>query len=67
MKFISLNINSIRGKKKMDLLAFLDVHNPHIVAIQETKIDSSIAARNHSPKHVRTTYLGRTETFMVAE
>ena len=27
----------------MDLLAFFDVHNPHIVAIQETKIDSSIA------------------------
>ena len=27
----------------MDLLAFLDFHNPHIVAIQETKIDSSIA------------------------
>ena len=39
LKFISLNINSIRGKK-LDLLAFLDVHNPHIVAIQETKIDS---------------------------
>ena len=42
LKFISLNINSIRGKK-FDLLAFLDVHNPHIVAIQETKIDSSVA------------------------
>ena len=35
-------INSIRGKK-LDLLAFPDVHNPHIVAIQETKIDSSLA------------------------
>ena len=33
LKFISLNINSIRGTK-LDLLAFLDVHNPHIVAIQ---------------------------------
>ena len=42
LKFISLNINSIRGKK-LDLLAFLDVHNPHIVATQETKIDSSTA------------------------
>ena len=42
LKFISLNINSFRGKK-LDLLAFLDVHNPHIVAIQETKIDSSIS------------------------
>ena len=68
LKFISLNINSIRGKK-LDLLAFLDVHNPHIVAIQETKIDSSIATSELFPslKHVRTTYLGRTETFMVAE
>ena len=42
LKFVSLNINSIRGKK-FDLLAYLGVHSPHIVAIQETKIDSSIA------------------------
>ena len=38
----SMNINSIRGKK-LELLAFLDFHQPHVVAIQETKIDSSIA------------------------
>ena len=49
LKFISLNINSIRGKN-MDLLAFLDVHNPHIVAIQETKIDSSIATSKLFPE-----------------
>ena len=49
LKFISLNINSIRGKK-LDLLAFLDVHNPHIVAIQETKIDSSIATSELFPE-----------------
>ena len=36
-----MNINSIRGKK-LELLAFLDFHQPHVVAIQETKIDSSI-------------------------
>ena len=42
LKFISMNINSIRGKK-LELLAFLDFHQPHVVAIQETKIDSSIA------------------------
>ena len=30
MKFISMNINSIRGKK-MELLAFLDFHQPHVV------------------------------------
>ena len=41
-KFVSINISSIRGKK-LELLAFLDFHQPHIVAIQETKIDSSIA------------------------
>ena len=49
LKFISLNINSIRGKK-LDLLAFVDVHNPHIVAIQETKIDSSIATSELFPE-----------------
>ena len=49
LKFISLNINSIRGKK-LDLLAFLDVHNPQIVAIQETKIDSSIATSELFPE-----------------
>ena len=48
LKFISLNINSIRGN--MELLAFLDVHNPHIVAIQETNIDSSIATSELFPE-----------------
>ena len=40
LKFISMNINSIRGKK-LELLAFLDFHQPHVVAIQETKIATS--------------------------
>ena len=54
----------------MDLLAFLDVHSPHIVSIQETKIDSLIATSELFPDsriHVYTTYLGRTENFMVAD
>ena len=34
LKFASININSIRGKK-LELLAFLDFHQPQIVAIQE--------------------------------
>ena len=34
----------------MDLLSFLDVHNLHIVAIQETKIDSSIATSELFPE-----------------
>ena len=42
LKFVSININSIKGKK-LELLAILDFHQPHTVAIQETKIDSSMA------------------------
>ena len=48
LKFISMNINSIRGKK-LELLAFLD-HQPHVVAIQETKIDSSVATSELFPE-----------------
>ena len=40
LKFVSININSIRGNK-LELLAFFDFHQPHIVAIQETKIATS--------------------------
>ena len=32
LKFISMNISSIRGKK-LELLAFLNFHQPHVVAI----------------------------------
>ena len=39
-----MNINSIR------VLAFLDFHQPHVVAIQETKIDSSIATSELFPE-----------------
>ena len=49
LKFISMNINSIRGKK-LELLAFLDFHQPHVVAIQETKFDSSIATSELFPE-----------------
>ena len=51
MKFISMNINSIRDKK-LELLAFLAFHQPHVVAIQETKIkiDSSIAISELFPE-----------------
>ena len=45
----SMNINSIRGKK-LELLAFLDFNQPHFVAIQETKIDSSIATSELFPE-----------------
>ena len=39
---MSININRIRGKE-LELLTFLDFLQPQIVAIQETKIDSSIS------------------------
>ena len=48
LKFISMNINSIRGKK-LELLAFLDFHQPHVVAVQETK-DNSIATSELFPE-----------------
>ena len=44
-----MNINSIRGKK-LELLAFLDFHQPYVLAIQETKIDSSIATSEIFPE-----------------
>ena len=49
LKFISMNINSIRGKN-LELLACLDFHQPHVVAIQETKIDSSVATSELFPE-----------------
>ena len=49
VKFISTNINSIRGKK-LESLAFLDFHQPHVVAIQETQIDSFIATSELFPE-----------------
>ena len=49
LKFASININSIRGRK-LELLAFLDFHQPQIVAIQESKIDSSISTSELFPE-----------------
>ena len=46
---MSININSIRGKE-LELLAFLDFHQPQIVTIQETKIDSSISTSELFPE-----------------
>ena len=44
-----ININSIRGKK-LELLAFLDLHQPQIVAIQDTKIDRTISTSELFPE-----------------
>ena len=43
LKFVSLNINGIRGKK-LELLALLDYYTPGIAAIQETKNDGSVSS-----------------------
>ena len=49
LKFVSMNINSIRAKK-LELLAVFDFHQPYVVAIQETKISSSIATSEWFPE-----------------
>jgi hypothetical protein len=42
IKLMSININGIRGKKKLELSSFLEIEDPDIIAIQETKIDRNI-------------------------
>ena len=59
LKFISMNINSIRGKK-LELLAFLDFHQPRVVAIQEIKINSSIATSELLQKLAHIVYIEKT-------
>ena len=49
LKFSSINVDGIRSKK-LELLAYLDSHQPQIVAIQETKIDSSISTSELFPE-----------------
>ena len=60
-----MNINSIRDKK-LELLAFLDFHQPHVVAIQETKIDSSIATSELFPETCPYSVYRKDEISMVA-
>ena len=49
LKFSSINVSGIRSKK-LKFLAYLDFHQPQIVAIQETKIDSSISTPELFPE-----------------
>ena len=49
LKFISMNINNIRGKNGIAGFLWLFISH-HIVAIQETKIDSSIATSEFFPE-----------------
>ena len=49
LKFSSINVNGTRSKK-LDLLAYLDFHQPQIEAIQETRINSSISTSELFPE-----------------
>ena len=49
LKFSSINVKGIRSKK-LELLAYLNFHQPQIVAIQETRIDSSISTSELFPE-----------------
>ena len=64
LKFSSINVNGIRSKK-LELLPYLDFHQPQIVAIQETKIDSSISTSEFFRKLVHTMYTERIGTLKV--
>ena len=63
LQFVSINVNSIRCKK-LELLACLDFHQPHVVAIQETKLTAPLQLQNCSRNLVHIMYTGKIETFM---
>ena len=65
LKFISININNIRGKK-LELLAFLDFHQPHVVAIQKPISTVLLQLQNSSRKLAHIVYIEKTEISMVA-
>ena len=48
VSIVSININGLRGKK-LELQAYLATESPDIVALQETKIDSSIKSNELIP------------------
>ena len=49
----------------MELLAFLNAHQPHVVAIRETKIDSTIATSELFPETCMYSVYRKIEIFMV--
>ena len=55
LKLISLNKNRIKGKS-VDLLVFLEIHQPHVVIVGGKNIDSSVATSKLRAKYVRTMY-----------
>ena len=65
LNLISININSIRGKK-LDLLAFLRSTNLMSWLFRKQKLTAQLQLRMCSQKLVSTMYSEGTETFMVA-
>ena len=49
LKLIGININSI-GDTKLYLMAFLEVHKPHVVAVQEIEIEGLVATSELFPE-----------------
>ena len=48
-KMLSININGIHGKLN-DLQGFIEVEDTHVIAIQETKIDSGVTTAELFPQ-----------------
>ena len=48
LNFVSSNMITIRGKQ-LELLGFLNYHEPDIVVIRETKIDGSVSTSELFP------------------
>ena len=65
LKFISMNINSIRGKK-LELLAFLDFNQSHVVVSKKPKSTVLLQLQKSSRKLAHIVYIEKTEISMVA-
>ena len=65
LKFVSININSIRGKK-LELLAFLDFHQPQIVAFKRQKLTAPYLPQNRFRNLVHIMCSEKIEPKMVA-
>ena len=53
LKFWSININGIISKI-LELLAFLDAHQPHVVLFQKQRLTAQLQRLNCSQKHLST-------------
>ena len=45
------------GGKKLELLSFLEIEDPHIIAIQETQIDRNILTSKLFPDNFNYVYI----------